>query len=300
MKEKDIENLLARYPEEFFPNAGFKLLGQQVNIGRRFVDIMFVDKYDRTIIIEVKRGLLTRDGSGQIIEYYGLLKQQYPDKIIELILCANVIPSERKLFLENVGIECKELGLALLLNIAKKHEYTFLDEDKPHKPVDIPISKPVFHPIPSTDNEQNVWLFQANPNRYDILNALADPELDEQCWQINQFKDSIKKDDIALIWMSGRDSGIYAVTQVSSGPQLMADFPKEEKYWVKDEDKGVKRLKVVINIKNRMLNKPLFRSELKDIKGLKNLSIFRQAQGTNFLVRKEEWEIIRNKINERL
>jgi RecB family endonuclease NucS len=119
MREKDIENLLAQHPEEFFPNAGFRLLGQQVNIGRRFVDIMFVDKYDRTIIIEVKRGLLTRDGAGQIIEYYGLLKQQYPDRIIELILCANVIPSERKLFLENVGIECKELGLALLLNLVE-------------------------------------------------------------------------------------------------------------------------------------------------------------------------------------
>lgn len=128
MLEKDLENLLALYPEEFFPNAGFKLIGQQVNLGSCFADILFEDKYNRSIIVEIKRGILSRDASGQIIEYYGLLKQQNPNRAIELILCANIIPNERKFFLENVGIECKELGLALVSNIAKKYNYRFLDE----------------------------------------------------------------------------------------------------------------------------------------------------------------------------
>ena len=69
MKEKDIENLLALYPDEFFPNSGFELKGQQVQLGRCRADIIFKDKYDRTIIIEVKRGILSRDASGQILEY---------------------------------------------------------------------------------------------------------------------------------------------------------------------------------------------------------------------------------------
>jgi hypothetical protein len=28
MLEKDIENSIAQYPNEFFPNSGFKLIGQ--------------------------------------------------------------------------------------------------------------------------------------------------------------------------------------------------------------------------------------------------------------------------------
>lgn len=102
MLEKDIENLIAHYPNEFFPKAKFTLKGQQVKLGSCYADIMFTDEYERKIIIEVKRGILSRDAAGQIIEYYGLLKQKQPDAIIELIVCANTIPYERKLFLENV------------------------------------------------------------------------------------------------------------------------------------------------------------------------------------------------------
>ena len=75
MLEKDIENLLANYPDDFFPKAGFILQGQQVRLGNCRADILFKDKYDRTIIIGVKKGILSRDASGQILEYYGLLKQ---------------------------------------------------------------------------------------------------------------------------------------------------------------------------------------------------------------------------------
>ncbi len=65
MLEKDIENLMALYPKEFFPNSGFKLVGQQINIGGCFADLVFNDKYNRKIIVEVKRGLLKREASGQ-------------------------------------------------------------------------------------------------------------------------------------------------------------------------------------------------------------------------------------------
>ena len=130
MLEKDIENLIALYPEEFFPKEGFKLKGQQVNLGRCRADIVFTDKYSRTIIVEVKRGTLTRDAAGQILEYYGILKQQNSEQIIELILCANTIPPERRISLERYGIDCKELDTSLILKVAKKYNYKFLDEPK--------------------------------------------------------------------------------------------------------------------------------------------------------------------------
>ena len=76
MLEKDMENLIANHPKDFFPNSNFILKGQQIQIGGRFLDIVFSDKHNRTIIIEIKRGILSREASGQIIEYYGLIKEK--------------------------------------------------------------------------------------------------------------------------------------------------------------------------------------------------------------------------------
>ena len=82
MLEKDIEILLAKYPDEFFPGAGFKLKGQQVNLGKYYADVIFIDKYDRFIVVEIKKGTLTRDAAGQIIDYYGLLKNKNQTNIL--------------------------------------------------------------------------------------------------------------------------------------------------------------------------------------------------------------------------
>jgi len=128
MLEKDIENLIAEHPDEIFPGEGFVLIGQQQCIEGRRIDILFRDKLKRNIIVEVKRGILSREASGQIAEYYGLLKTRKPTEFCELVLCANVIPRERRQFLEQIGIECKELGIATVSELAKKFNYTFLDD----------------------------------------------------------------------------------------------------------------------------------------------------------------------------
>ena len=129
MLEKDIENLIGKYPEEFFPYEGLVLVGQQVSISGRRFDLMFKDKHNRKIIVEIKRGLLTRESSGQIVEYYGLLKTQNVSSNIELILVANSIPSERRSFLESVGISCKEISEIKIRLIAEKFKYTFTDSE---------------------------------------------------------------------------------------------------------------------------------------------------------------------------
>lgn len=297
MLEKDIENLIALYPEEFFPHTGFRLMGQQVNLGKCFADIVFNDKHNRMIIVEVKRGILTRDASGQIIEYYGLLKQQNPDRFIELVLCANIIPSERKMFLENAGIECKELGLSLISNIAKKYNYKFLDEIKKEgmKGFTQELSK-IMGEENSLKQNNKIWIFQANPNRYDIFNALLDPVLKEQGWMVTKHEDEIKQGDIALIWMSGKEAGIYAIAEIISNPIFMIDPPEEEKYWTSEQDKGKSRLRVKIKVIKNLVNNPILREEIRDIEGLRNFSILRFSQGTNFPVTDSEWEIIRREI----
>lgn len=285
MLEKDIENLIAKYPDEFFPSSGFKLLGQQVRLGKCFADIIFEDKYNRKVIIEVKRGILSRDASGQVMEYYGLLKNEEPESIVELILCANIIPAERRTFLETTGIECKELGINRLNEIASKYNYKYLDSKG---------SKVLENKTSSLSEANRVWIFQANPNRYDILNALADNEIGtEKHWLVNQHKNEISAGDIGLIWLSGREGGIYAVAEITSNPEMLVASENEEKYWIDSDDKNKSKQRVKMIIKSNLLNNPITKEVLKRTAGLESLSIFRQSQGTNFRVTENEWNVIR-------
>lgn len=285
MLEKDIENLLAQNPDIFFPKSGFRLIGQQVKLGRCYADIIFEDKHNRKVIVEVKRGILSRDASGQVMEYYGLLKNENPDDFVELILCANIIPPERKKFLETVGIECKELGINLINKIAEKVGYDFINSNKSQKQI-------TDKSLPIADN---IWIFQANPQRYDIMNALADEEIGaDMHWLVNQYKNDIAKGHIGMIWLSGRESGIYAITEIVTDPKIMGEPDAERKYWTDSADKEGEKLRVKMKIVKNMLNKPLTKETIRNTEGLHNLSILKQPRGTNFNVNSDEW----NKIKE--
>lgn len=287
MLEKDIENLLAQNPDIFFPKSGFKLIGQQVKLGRCYADIIFEDKHKRKIIVEVKRGILSRDASGQVMEYYGLLKNESPDDFVELILCANIIPPERKKFLETIGIECKELGINLINQIANKVGYSFINSNK----FKIQTTDET---LPSADK---IWIFQANPQRYDIMNALADEEIGtDMHWLVNQHKNEITKGHIGMIWLSGKESGIYAITEIVTDPQLMGEPEAERKYWTDSADAVGEKLRVKMKIVKNMLNRPLTKETIRNTNGLHNISILRQPRGTNFNVISHEWNLIKELI----
>jgi hypothetical protein len=293
MLEKDIENLIAKYPDEFFPGEGFKLIEQQHSIEGKRIDILFKDKHNRHIIVEVKRGILTREASGQVAEYFGFLKSKNLDSIYELVLCANVIPKERRVFLEHIGIECKELGIAYLSDLAKKSNYTFID-DRPNQNVVEPQTAKSFllDTSESNDNDISVWIFQGNPQRYDILNALSDSEIGNNIhWLVNQHKSKISKGHLGLIWMSGGESGIYALTRIECNPELLSEYPPERKYWI-DSSEKTEALRVKMTILRRFVNNPILKKTLLEVKGLDNLLIFRHFQGTNFPVRNREWRAI--------
>jgi hypothetical protein len=292
MLEKDIENLIAQYPEDFFPNEGFSLISQQYSIEGKRIDILFEDTLKRKIIVEVKRGILTREASGQVAEYFGLLKSKNQDSFYEMVLCANVIPKERRLFLEHIGIECKELGIAFISEIAKKRNYTFIDDRSTFSTPEIQPRK-TSQEIPELENDEiSVWLFQANPQRYDILNSLSDIEIGNSIhWLVNQHRKEIKAGHLGLIWMSGSEAGIYALARVESNPAIMKEFPAETKYWTDSTEKE-EAMRVQMSIMRRFTNSPILKSKLIETEGLKRLSILRQFQGTNFPVKNKEWQII--------
>jgi len=290
--EKDIENVLSKYSNEFFPNRNLKLVGQQVKLGTYFADVVFENPKGETVIIEIKRGLLRREAIGQIIEYYGMLKQKEPNRNILLYLVANVIPKEMTVFLkEKLGIEFVEIPASKIREVAEKHSYQFLDAEKPEL---LRESKETVEKLEAEvySGKSRAWIFQSNPQRYDILNAVADKELTEDVWEVKRYKDEIHLGDICLIWMSGRESGIYAVGDITSNPEFMVESAISAKYWVHDEDRYQSRLRVKCKYGLKLVNNPIMRKELIGIPELGGMDIFKQPQGTNFRVTSEEWKVI--------
>lgn len=291
MLEKDIENLIAQHPDEFFPGEGFRLIGQQVEVKRKKIDILFEDKFKRQIIVEVKRGLLPRDAAGQVMEYYGLLIEEQEKQSFELILCANNIPPERVKWLENAGIGCKVIPAQRIRDLALKYDYTFIDDQTSHKP-----SRTTGTTLPKIiengSKETTVWIFQGNPNIYDILNSLDDNEVGNLMhWSVNQHFNKIHKGHLVLLWMSGPEAGIYALARVECEPGMMEEFPGEKKYWYTEKEEKV-ALRVRMAILRRFVNQPILRETIKGIPELSQLSILKHSQGTNFPVRDSEWMII--------
>ena len=88
------------------------------------------------------------------------------------------------------------------------------------------------------------------------------------------------------------------MAEIKSDPYILDSDSSNWKH--NDDPKKFSNLRVKLDYKILLLNNPILREELRSIHELKNLSIFRQPVGTNFRVKKEEWEIISKLIKERL
>ena len=71
----------------------------------------------------------------------------------------------------------------------------------------------------------------------------------------------------------------------------MSEYPAERKYWT-DESEQEQRVRVQMTIIKRLINNPILKKRLTLIEELRDLSILKQFQGTNFPVKNKEWRII--------
>lgn len=150
--------------------------------------------------------------------------------------------------------------------------------------------------------KKNVWIFQANPERYNIFDAFFDKSLNEGVWFVNQYKDKISKRDIILFWVSGKRAGIYAVGKILSNPCYIADSEKSSKYWISKREKinSKKRaLRIKFEYKMKFPEDPIKKKNLIKVSELQDLAILKRPQGTNFPVSNKEWKILSKLINRR-
>jgi Endonuclease NucS len=83
MVEREMQELLWRYPERFL-NEPLKQIAWEASpdVGR--ADLVFEDRHGRLLIIEVKHGKLPRGAIDQLLDYFGMMKQRFPNRPVEL------------------------------------------------------------------------------------------------------------------------------------------------------------------------------------------------------------------------
>ena len=139
------------------------------------------------------------------------------------------------------------------------------------------------------DNEEkpNYWVFQGNPNFYDVVSALNDNVL--TTWSVKAHKDKIKEGDKIILWLTGNHPGCYAFGEVSSEVYDGVDEEEQLKYYsAYDKNEIASRVKILIT--HNLATNPIKGELLSNIPELANLKV--GNQGTNFTATIEEYDAL--------
>lgn len=121
----------------------------------------------------------------------------------------------------------------------------------------------------------NYWVFQCNPNQYDIYTEWQG--LEKETWNVSAHKNEIKPGDKVILWVTGEKSGCYGLCKVTSKVKNNGGD-----YVVMDIDFNLVDAPI---LKDKLLSLP----EFSDFKG--------GNQGTNFSATKEQYDKIMEMIN---
>lgn len=158
----------------------------------------------------------------------------------------------------------------------------------------IPIDKKVKYPLINTNDQNNTWIFQANPRIYDIEKAVKN--IDDMSWPISRYKDRIRIGDKVFIWVAGKESGIIATAVITSNPAMIPQSDKELAFYIKQELQDSELPRVNISIRS-IVNRKLTRENIKKHAVLKKLHIIKNPIGINFYVSSEQSKVIETLIS---
>ncbi|MCX5566945.1 EVE domain-containing protein [Alcaligenes phenolicus] len=135
------------------------------------------------------------------------------------------------------------------------------------------------------------WLFQANPDRFDLDSYLA-ADLETITWVVRQHRESIALGDSVFIWkaqgkrkaISGVVAECRVVSAVEKRPSDAASLP----LWDKDEALKLELRVELIVIRVANIGEILRRDWLKMDPVLSQLTIFKTTQNTNYLITEQQ------------
>jgi predicted RNA-binding protein with PUA-like domain len=139
----------------------------------------------------------------------------------------------------------------------------------------------------------NFWLFQANPKYSQILEAIQN--LHGIYWLVTRYDKEITPGDRVLIWIAGKQAGIYAIAEVAAVTQFM-DEPPDIDIWTMPI-RARARFYAPVTFQQKLLDTPLLKSVLLCDRLLYEMEIIRRPRNTNFRISNEQWQRIISLIN---
>ena len=133
----------------------------------------------------------------------------------------------------------------------------------------------------------NYWIFQGNPKRFNIIQALQKNAL--ATWSVTSHKDKIKVGDKVILWVGGKDPGCYALAEVTSAVYEGKDDVSQKHYYTELSKDDLSQ-RVRIRITHNLSNNPISLELIKKHPHLSKLKI--GLQGTNFTATAEEYKTL--------
>jgi hypothetical protein len=124
-----MEDLIAAFPNEFFPRHRLVLNGRQGSfreVGR--YDLLFTDEFGTQILMELKAVPAKYEHATQLAKYKDALRERNATNTL-MWLVAPSIPRSVRDFLDQVGIEYTEIHEAEFRKVADCHAYYLGSED---------------------------------------------------------------------------------------------------------------------------------------------------------------------------
>ena len=121
MLERDMEDLIANYPDDFFPDRGFELRGRQrafAGVGR--FDLLFEDRFKTQILMEVKAVTAKYDNATQLAKYKDEMRNRGENHILMWLVAPNV-PHSVCEFLDRIGIQYTEIHETEFRRVAERY-----------------------------------------------------------------------------------------------------------------------------------------------------------------------------------
>lgn len=130
----------------------------------------------------------------------------------------------------------------------------------------------------------NYWIFQGNSKIYDVVGALKSNAV--TTWKIAAHNEKIKIDDKIILWLTGNNSGCYALAKVVSEVGKYEMTPEEIKFYKESYNDNEDR--VLIEIEKNYCSNPILWNTIKDESILKDFN--GGNQGTTFTATKAEYD----------
>jgi len=136
-----------------------------------------------------------------------------------------------------------------------------------------------------TSTTHSYWIIQCNPKIFNIVQALKDSTIIS--WSVSFHKKRIKKGDRVILWLTGTNSGCYALGTIITDVYKGYDREDNEKYYLDDRE-NIETERCDLKVDIPLVDTPIPRDEIKSNPKLQNLKV--GFQGTFFRATQDEFD----------